>query len=58
MSNETPNDTHLENYVRRYANDRDDLSEIEDAVTEAVPVSETSDDVHLEDYIRRYGNDR
>ena len=59
MSEETPDNAHLENYMRRYANDRDEVSETESITpSETTPVGETSDNNHLEDYFRRYGNDR
>lgn len=59
MSEETPDNAHLENYLRRYVNDRDDISETESIVSsEAAAVDETMDDGHIDDYLRRYVNDR
>lgn len=56
-TSENATDQHLDNYYRRYANDRDTLSVIENTVTEAAPVGEMSDDSHFETYLRRYTND-
>lgn len=54
---ETSNDEHFENYIRRYTNDRDSLSVIENINTESASVGETTDDGHTESYMRRYLND-
>jgi len=57
MSEETPDNAHLEGYMRRHVNDRDDISMIEDHVTELLTTPELDDDKHMNDYIRRYCND-
>lgn len=57
MSEETPDNTHIENYMRRYVNDRDTISDVEDHVTEVIATSELDDDKHMSDYVRRYIND-
>lgn len=54
---EHSDDEHLENYYRRYANDRDILSVIENSNSEAAGVDETSNDNNFETYLRRYIND-
>lgn len=54
---ETADDAKLENYIRRYMNDRDEISTIEVTVSESDTAEGSANDQHAEDYIRRYLND-
>ena len=57
IDNSVDVDKSMESYVRRYANDRDSISNIEDTITETIIGAESADDKYLDDYMRRYLND-
>lgn len=50
-------DKNLENYFRRYANDRNSISKIENNILETAVTGELADDKYMDDYLRRYLND-